>query len=391
MDIDTKKIQKIEGYFEIDGKPQKNEETFEGEAFIDRFNLRESYVKFYCPVPQPKGGDTIRFVINSGNSLDLKFPTSYWGDNYSEISFSIDKVCLHESKKKYVRTGSFKRLIYFPEEIEVFGYTVRKCEHQFYEGEKRIKKNYFEWSYQNSITKREIDKILMALSFLTCCSLFISEHSNGNALTIFNKKSDKFTLPYMGSGMMIFPISIKTIEELIEKVNWENIYNFQLAYKNFCRAKNYEYQLYKGCSVLDYLISLFERNLDLRELRSRLKNSDKSSKLYALLWYLELDNSTKMYLEEVFPDVSFSEFEFSKKFEFYELRDSHLHRGQLFLTQNEVWKFQRCLVSVNEIIRILIPHLDRIKEWDFTGKPFYKTASSEEIVDARQDLIRWKL
>ena len=165
-------------------------------------------------------------------------------------------------------------------------------------------------------------------------------------------------------------LKIKTIEELIENVKWEYIYNFHLAYKNFCRAKNYEYQLYKGCSVLDYLISLFERNLDIKELRSRLKNSDKSSRLYALLWYLELDNSTKVYLEEVFPGVSFWELKFDKKFEFYELRDSHLHRGQLFLTQNEVWKFQRCLVSVNEIIRILIPHLDKIREWDFTGKPF---------------------
>ncbi|WP_428235751.1 hypothetical protein [Gracilimonas sp.] len=390
MDIDSKKIQKLEGYFEIDGKPQENKKLFEVEASIDRFNLRDSYIKFFSPVPKPKGGDTIRFVINSKNSLDLKFPSSYWGGDYSEVSFSIDKVTLQESKEKYVRTGSFKRLIYFPEEIEVFGYTVRKCEHQYHEGEKRIKENYFEWNYQNSITKREIDKVLMALSFLTCCSLFISEHSNGSTITIFDKRSDKFTLPYMGSGMMFFPLSINTIEKLIKNVKWEYIYNFHLAYKNFCRAKNYEYQLYKGCSILDYLISLFERNLDIKELRSRLKNSDKSSKLYALLFYLELDNSTKLYLEKIFPGVSFSEFHLDKKFEFYELRDGHLHRGQLFLTQNEVWKFQRCLVSVNEIIRILIPHLDKIKEWDFTGKPFYKTASSKEIVNARQDLIKWK-
>jgi len=391
MDIDSKEIQKIKGYFKRDQKSQKSEKVFEGEAFIDRFNLRESYVKFFSPVPKPKEGNIIRFIVDNEKSLDLKFPSSYWSGNYSEVSFSIAKIYLQEGKEKYVRTGSFKRLIYFPEKIEVFGYTVCKCEHQYYDGEKRIRKNYFEWRYQNSITKKEIDKVLMALSFLTCFSLFISEHSNGNTITIFDKKSDKFTLPYMGSGMMIFPISIKTIEELIENVNWENIYNFQLAYKNFCRAKNYEYQLYKGCSVLDYLISLFERNLDLKELRSRFKKNDKSSRLFALLWYLELDNSTKIYLEEVFPGVSFSEFNFDKKFEFYELRDSHLHRGQLFLTQNEVWKFQRCLVAVNEILRILIPHLDQIKEWDFTGKPFYKTASSEEIVNARQDLIKWKL
>lgn len=391
MDINIKKIQKIEGYFWSDQKPLKSEETFEGEAFIDRFNLRESYVKFFCPVPKPTGGDTICYIIDDKTRLHLKFPTPYWANNYLEVSFSIAKVSLQENDEKYVRTGSIKRLIYFPEVIEVFGYTIRKCEHQYYEGEKRIRENYFEWSYQNSITKREIDKVLMALSFLTCCSLFISERSNGSTITIFDKKSDKFTLPYMGSGMMFFPLSIRTIEKLIENIKWEYIYNFQLAYKNFCRAKNYEYQLYKGCSVLDYLISLFERNLDLKELRSLLKSSDKSSRLYALLWYLDLDHPIKLYLEEIFPGVSFSEFKFDKKFEFYELRDSHLHRGQLFLTQNEVWKFQRCLVSVNEIIRILIPHLDKIKEWDFTGKPFYKTASSKEIVNARRDLIKWKL
>ena len=391
MDLDSIEGQIINGYFNLDENPQKIEKRFEGEIFLNRFNLRESYVKFHCHVPKPSGGDTICFVTVDGSTLHLRFSTSYWSGNYFEEKFSIEEVVHPISDKKYIRTGSIKRLIYFPEEIEVLGFIVRKCERKYYEGEKRIRENYFEWNYQNSITKREIDKVLMSLSFLTNSSLFISEHSDGETTTVFNMKSSKFTIPYMGSGMMFFPITIETVEGLINKIKWRYIYNFHLAYKHFCCAKNYEYQLYKGCSILDYMISLFDRNLEFRDYKKRLKHSDKSSVLYSLLWYLNLDISTKSYLEKIFPETSWSEFKLNKRFEFFELRDSHIHRGQLFLTQEEVSKFQRCLVAVNELIRILIPHLDKIDEWGFTNKPFYNTASSSEIVSARQDLIKWKL
>jgi len=371
MDIQSKEIQKIEGYF---GEEENSvdHKFFEGEAFINRFNLRESYVIFNTPVPKPERGNTICFVTRDEYRIYLRFPSSYMTGNYFEVKFRINKIVIPKSNEKYVRTGSFKRLVYLPEEIELFGFSVEKCERQYYEDRRKKRENYFEWSYEGSITEREIEKVLMALSFLTCCSLFKSEHSNGNTLTLVDLKSDRHTLDYVGSGMMFFPISIKTIEELIGNIKWKHIYRFQLAYKSFCSTKNYKFKLYNGCSILDYLITLFTRNLSIKQLVNQLEKHGKSAKLYAILWHLKLDNSIKQYLQEIFPEVSFSEFGFDKKFEFYELRDSHIHRGHLFLSQSEVWKYQRCLVSVNELIRILIPHLEKLDEWGFTDKPVLK-------------------
>jgi len=386
MVLDSNEIQEVNGYFQVDGQTV-GDEIYQAKIDFNRFNVRDSYILFNDHVPQYWRDESFFFVIDNKYKLYLNHPSQYWSGTYSETKFTIKKLVIDTKTDKYVRTGAIKKLVYFPRELRILGFKLNANEYTYFEGEKRKGKTYFDCTYQNSISDEEFDKILMVLSVLSCSSFFISEKSDGEKVEIHNFKSTECKVPYSGSGNMYFPVQVHTLEKLIDEVRWKDLNQFNLAYKSFCRTENLVFQLYNGCAILDWLIELFSRNLnDIKKARI-----GKSAILYRILNFLELNDAVKKYLESIFPEIPFNGFTFEKKFEFYELRDKYIHRGGLLLTDDDIRKFQRCIVSLNEILRILIPFLHLIKEWQFTDKPFYQTLGSEEIVNERQRLIKWEL
>jgi hypothetical protein len=386
MILDRKEIQEVTGFFQCNGKAVGSE-FYQAKIYFNRFNVRESYLLFNSNIPQLWKDESFCFVIDNKYKFFLNDPFQYSSGTYSETKFPIDKLVIKEKGGKFVRTGAIKQMTYFPRELNILGYKLKSKEYRYKEGEKRKRKTYFEWTYQNNISEEEIDKVLMVLSFLSCTSFFISEISDGEKVIVQNFKSTECRIPYLGSGNMYYPIQINALENLIGELKWKDLDQFHLAYKSFCRTENLVFQLYNGCAILDWVIELFERNLK----GFKKKREGKSATLYRIISFLELDDIVKEYIETVFPEISFNEFNFEKKFEFYEMRDEYIHRGGLLLTIEDIRKFQRCIVSLNELLRILMPFLYLIKEWQLKDRPYYKTLSSEEIVNERQRLIKWQL
>jgi hypothetical protein len=387
MILDGKEIQEVTGYFQCNGKTVGSE-FYQAKINFNKFNVRESYLLFNSNTPQLWKDESFCFVIDNKYKFFLNDPSRYWSGTYSETKFTIDKLVIEEKGEKYVRTGAIKKLVYFPRELSIFGYKLKSKVYRYKEGEKRKRKTYFEWTFQNNISEEEIDKILMVLSVLSCSSFFISEISDGEKVEIHNFESTACRIPYFGSGNMYYPIQIRALEKLISEIRWKDLDQFHLAYKSFCRTENLVFQLYNGCAILDWVIELFERNLKGFKIKKR---EGKSAILYRIISFFKLDDIVKEYIETIFPEISFNEFYFEKKFEFYELRDEYIHRGGLLLTIEDIRKFQRCIVSLNELLRILIPFLYLINEWQVKDRPYYQTLSSEEIVNERQRLIKWQL
>lgn len=392
MILDRNEIQEVTGLFQCDGQSFGNG-SYQAKLYFNRFHVRESYILFNEHIPQLWRDESFCVVIDSKYKFYLNHPSQYWSGTYSETKFTIRKLVIDTKTEKYVRTGAIKQLDYFPRELSILEYKLKSKEYRYKVGEKRKRKTYFEWTFEHSISEEEIDKVLMVLSFLSCSSFFISEISDGEKVEIHNFKSSESRVPYSGSGNLSYPIQIDALEKLISEVRWKDLDKFHLAYKSFCRSENLVFQLYNGCAILDWLIDLFDRNLKLNSLKKKIKSKrqDKSARLYCILYFLELDEKVKVYLESIFPGTTFNEFAWEKKFEFYEMRDKYIHRGGLLLTEDEMRKFQRCIVSLNEILRIMIPFLYLITEWQFTDKPHYKTLSARDIVNERQRLIKWEL
>lgn len=382
MQINNLDHQSIKGYFD-----ENDSETFEGQLLLDRHRLWNSSLTFREIIPNAfsKREESL-FVTEDDIKLVLGIPSSHISGHDAQVKFDIKKVIMPKnSNQDYIRTGPVKKLTYFPRDLQVLGINF---ELKRVEKSKRLGNSpefYFEGTIDETINQSKIEKLLFCLSTLTGSFLWLSEKNIEGNLILENRKSKSRSLPYMGSGMMHFPIEIKELERLCNAIKWKNLYHFHLHYSNFCTTSNYVFQLYRGCALLDYLITLFKRNLQVNGKKG------KTSDLYAIIKRLKIDKKNLEYLHNIFPNLPRKVDEVEEKFEFFELRDDHIHRGGIFLKQEEVWKFQRCIVSLNEVIRILIPHLDNIKDWKFHSKSYYKSISSKEIVDLRQELISWQV
>lgn len=389
LNLDTSETQRINGRF-----CSHPDQEYTCRIRFDRYRLWEGMAIFDVALNLWENGSPEKFITSDGTEIQLRFPSVRIGGDGNETRVLIHKITRTEAGKKYIRTGAVKGLLYFPRQFSLLGSEVEREEVKLiYKGRK---KSYFAFrcSYERDITQGQVDKLLLGLSILSNSSLRLSELSNGSEVQLYDNESSKCNIFYYGSGNMYSPITKATVEQLIDEVPWKRLWRFHLALANFIRTKDQVHQLYRGCALLEYLITLFERSkllaTDYYSQPKKKKKLGKSLKLYALMYNIGLPEQQKHYIEEMFPGITFKDFQISKRFEFFELRDAHIHRGELFMTQEQLWQFSRCNVAVNEIIRMLIPHLYKIKEWDYTDKPFYRAIDSWEIVKTRQKLMPWR-
>jgi len=77
------------------------------------------------------------------------------------------------------------------------------------------------------------------------------------------------------------------------------------------------------------------------------------------------------------------------KFDFYELRDSHVHRGQILEVDSDFPRYRNAIVALDEVIRIILPHLGVIKNWSLQNKDSIRSINAEGFVKERQKVMNW--
>lgn len=393
LNIDIKEPQIVEGEF-IDQSNWGEIETT-CEIRMDRFHLNKSEVKFDSYVPSLGLNEVLKYETRNGIELYLVNSGSYLGGRANATYFKIKEVVLKERSNKYFASGTVKNMVYFPNELEILGCKAVKKVRKYEINGRPKKEMYFVFQYNDELSQGQIEKYLYSLSVLSCNKLMIMEHSNEEHLQIKALQSSSCNVPYLGSGILFYPIKVQEIEDLVEQVNWKHLHKLFLAYTSYCTTEYWIHQLYRGCSVLEYLVDLYWRNLDMNSfkesLKEPLKKNRRSAKLFGVFLKLDLNPLVYDFLSEVFPEIDFKDGKIPSKFEFFELRDRHIHRGELFLIDSDLNSYRRALTSLNDVIRLLITKVYLITDWQIHGHVHMKTSETEYFVDIRQQLIGFKL
>jgi len=381
IDIDSTAPQEIRGSFD-----EGSSTVYTAIVTLDRYRPWLNEIRFNQQTPR-LFNSAIKplFKLEDGSFFHLHVPSSRIQGHEVVIKYMVYKIEIpNRNDESYIRTGAVGDLLYFPREFRLLGETVFL---------KSIPENnrigtrgeyFFEIKNLNSNDPRIEDKLLFCLSALTCTSIWIAEKKNPYKRIFFDRTSASSTMPYIGSGNMPFPIKMADLETLCHETTWDNLRTFHLLYARFVTANDLKYQLFLGCALLDYIIELFVDHFNLK------RKYGKSKQLFSVIQQLQIQQDYLDYIHAIFPTLPRS-VNLNHKFEFYELRDRHIHRGGLLLNHEDTIQFHRCIVSLNEIIRIILPHIHLIQNWDLEMKNSYESLSSTEIVSTRQALIKWSL
>lgn len=338
------------GNFCLDGK--KIASNLEGKLSLNRYNINKAKLIFDEIVPH-----------NYDNNEDLVFETKKLKLNLafnslrnSRITFRISAIetNLENQSEKYIYTsGPIKDILYFENEIKLPDFIINK---------KWLPNKHFEKSswYSYSITSdsklsRElIDKLFLLLSTYTSSKFFLREiHQPDGTLILENRNSSNRSIPLRGSGRMIFPLDFEKLFEALNMVEPILFKKIHLKYSTFCTYDGMlSEQLIKGCNLLDYLIEI-----------SDLGKGHKSKLTFKLLKKLyDSDNSIFKYLDELLDNYPQNIHEISKKeFDFWELRNKYVHRGEILYSRKQMLELQKAIFSLNEILRMIIARLPSFK------------------------------
>lgn len=376
LNIDTPETQGLMGCFV--NYPEKKYVCM---ITFNRYRLWEGKVVFDGYTPELEGNDCTEFRLKSGDLLFLKI--RFHNMDYNETIYRIDKIetSCDKVSENIMKSGLIRLLPEFSgREFQLMGINVKVKRHS-------SKFSFFECSSETALSNVAKLKLVAGLSIYSNTSVRISEECLNGSLTISDKKSSSCELIYYGNGRF-FPLSIKSIEECLSLMPLEALKTFYFTYTEFIRTPNKVHQLYRGCAILDYFIELFQVNAGLY-----IKNikGGKSKVLLEIFSRLELAPEQYKYLEKLFIGLDFSAgINKNIKLEFYELRDKLIHRGYIFEDAHQLPLFAKCLMSLNEVIRMLVPHLYLIRSWGFNDCEIYPTLSAEKIINARKEFIPWR-
>lgn len=393
LNIDSKDPQLVEGEF-ID-QPSWGEIETTSEILIDKFHLYDSEVKFEGYVPNIGLNQRLKYKTKNGLTLHLVHSGRYLGGRSNATFFRVKEIEVKKEPGVYFRSGLVKNMIYFPDKFHLFGNEVLKREHKYDVNGRPQTEMFFEVELSEKISTKDINKYLLSISLLSCNHLTLMEYCDNSKLTLYDYKSSSSSVPYFGSGLLFFPIKINTVVNLIQNSDWDKTEKLLLSYANYCTTNNWIHQLFRGCSILEYLVDLFWRNLDMSQLKKKLsgpyQSHRRSTKLFGVLIKLNIENAIVEFLESIFQGLNFSEYDIPSKFEFFELRDRHIHRGELFLLESDPEIYRRALASLNDVLRIIIPYSYKIKDWQMHEHPHMKTVNTSDIVDIRQSIMGFEI
>jgi hypothetical protein len=133
-----------------------------------------------------------------------------------------------------------------------------------------------------------------------------------------------------------------------------------------------------GCNLLNYLVELAD-----------MQGGSATEKLYRLLAYvLEEDARCLAYSKTLFKEWPESVSNIAgRKFDFMELRDKFVHRGEQILEYEQFQLLFDNIFVVNELLRMVILHLDKIPHKELGEKVVIPVKDMQESMKLRREIF----
>jgi hypothetical protein len=383
------------------------DQTVVGEAYDDNNNLLENNVKAIIRVDIYNTFDAVA-ILSLNNRALVKYPKIIFknknkdslilesprgkisGATEYELTYKITRGTLKGENVKHNKymSGSVEDLLYYRgEKIELDNMTI-ECK-QVENGNDNYNNTqyYFEIITDDDLDYDSANLLFAMLSAITGAKFFCNMiHRKVGSIELYQRYSKYCRLIIYGSGKLQFPLKLRELLLLNEKLNnKEFLFNFLINYTDFTTSERKEHQLILGCNIIDYVIELYEHS------KRKLK-SGKTKKLYSILHsFFPIYTKEYAYIKSMFINFPEAPSALNNKFEFFELRDQIIHRGKVLIDKNELRVILDNIFVVNEIIRMMIPHLHKIGPTYMKSIDVYKANKMECTIELRREIIDRKI
>lgn len=394
MNLESIEKQEIEGFLSTEDA-NSEEILVNGYIFFDRYNIEGSYITF-SQLPATNDFIKRKFNFKSGKYLFKLNRVSYKSivNNETiecELSLQIDSLTFKDvNRTSYTYHSSYVSNLLYEENqisllnIEIYKKIVNREDKKFY---------YYEIESNNALNDETVNNIFYILSFMTAslffriCSIdktgkvkYIRKYSNNKSLTIF------------GSGNLMYPIDFALTYKLVDSmVNKDFFRNIVFIYSKFTTIKDRTNQFLNGSNLLEYLATCYITNHK-KEYSKLIKGQGSFSERLFFVLDSVLKNDEKGYLNLLFSGYPKNIFQLnnSKKvkqsnaFFFVRLRNNLVHNGKLVEDKNEFTNLLDNIFVINELLRMLISHLDKIEKVEKTIYGIQVNSMKQSIKDRKQ-------
>lgn len=355
-------------------------ENKEGTLHFNRFYFHKSSVVFEGFAPSTDRNESIIFKDDKGISLNLKFSSS----NISETKYHLDKLVIpNSSEGNYPQYHSGIKSNFMPREItSSLGYEIK---------EKRIPRDLSEEKNDKFLILKANEELsdtyllryFLLLSTLSCDKFFVREIHKKEKITFINRTPRRKQLLIYGSGDEYFPLSLVELENVFQNSDIELLENFLLLYTSFTTTEGEREQLINGLSLLDYLFDICKKDSEFGKV-----SGSQSLKLIKVLDILLDDDKQREYVEKLFKTFPGFKAEKVQGFEFWELRNRFIHRGNLIETSEEFIQLHHNIFVVNEILRLILLNFNKINYQELSHKGFYEVRNMKESIKLRSQILK---
>ena len=389
MNIDLIEEQEIEGLLSTHPTDDSLIKV-KGLILFDKFDIQSSYLTF----------------TNLPNEIDImKRNFSFQSGKYTfrlnrisveifsrEITFQIDFLQYQGENKKqlYHYHSSFvSNLLYEKEEIILQDFKIYK---------RMIKRNqkkyfYFEIESAQQLSEDDVNNIFYILSFKTASLFFcICSVTKDGKATFRRKYSCNKNLTIFGSGNLMYPIDFKNTYRLVSSISNKDFFkNIVFIYSKFCTINDRINQFLNGSNLLEYLATCYIKKYKTEYSQLVNGNGSFSQRLYFILDSV-LDTNEKDYLNLLFTcyPQTISQFDNSNQqlqsnaFYFVRLRNNLVHNGKLFEEKDEYRNLLDNIFVINELLRMLISHIDKIEKVEKTINGIQANSMEQTIQNRKQ-------
>lgn len=350
-------------------------DTFEAEARLLLNNNK--WFKYQNIIYETNNGDQLTLIFSRGNIFKT---------DTEEVIYKITSGIMRGEKRKQNKylSGAVEGLLYFSgEKVELNNMTIECKEVENRNSNYNKTKYYYEITTDDDLKYNDANLLFAMLSAISGAKFFCNIiHHKGGRIELHRRYSKKCRLVVYGSGKLLYPLKLDDLLTLKEKIdNDDFLFNILINYTDFTTDERSKHQLVLGCNILDYIIELYEHSIGKYE-------PGKTKKLYSILRsFYSTDTDVFKYLKSLIIQFPEAYSELNKKFEFYELRDQIVHRGKVLTDKNELRVFLDNIFVLNEIIRILLPHLYKFSPVYMKQKDIYKMNKMENSIEMRRRVI----
>ena len=289
MKFNIKKEQKIRGNL-ISANGSTIHQNVIGICKFNAYYLSESYI--YFNIETNWGNYT--FEIEPNIKLILSFSKGFY-PTYFDIS-EVHILTGKKNKNNEFESGCLDGLLYFHKEIRYNDIIIKK--HLVPEKYTNKNSQYYYSIQSESVTDFEsADLIFLILSTITGTKFFSRTLKDKSGKIVYRQRfAERCRIYLIGSGRLIFPIEFSEMMQLKDKVNIDFLKSVLLLYTSFCTSNNIRDRLLMGCSLLDYLLEIYQKIA-----LNVVKRVNKSKLLYQLISEIINDNTKlETYIKKLF-------------------------------------------------------------------------------------------